>query len=184
MTKSSLSIVEALKKILLGFPEIVNSLQGKDADFLAKLDSWMKDAETTLKNNNISECSEIAGLRSKIIAPLFSGSPRQVAKKKQLQIAADVLYQLQNTILLVIKPFEAKIEEAKNLLLHLLSILKQSGAIKYTNQTDFQNFVNQIWDIFSNHEQLKASTVQILALVSKTDAIRIIAVEINLEEWR
>lgn len=184
MKTSSLTIVESLKSKLLTFPALVDSLQQKDSNFLSLLQDWMKEAETILKNYNIAQCSEIAGLRSKIIAPLFAESKRRSTKKNQLQIASEVLYELQNIILLVIKPHEIKVNEARDLLIHLLSILKQSGAVKYSNGTNFQSFINQIWAIFSNHEQLKPGMVKILTLVPQIDALRIIAEEINLEEWR
>ena len=69
-------------------------------------------------------------------------------------------------------------------MIHLLSILKQSGAIKYTEETNFQSFINQIWKLFSTHDQLKSSTVKILTLVSQIDALRIIADEIEITEWK
>lgn len=184
MQISSITIVESLKGKLLAFPALVNSLQNKDLNFLSSLEIWMKETENIMKNNNISQCSEIAGLRSKIIAPSFDVSQKRSAKKMQLHIASGLLYELQNIVLAVIKPHENKIDEARNLLIHLLSILKQSGAIKYTKEMNFQNFINQIWKLFSTHEQLKPSTVNVLALVSQVDAIRLIADEINLEEWK
>ena len=184
MQASSLSIIESLKSKLLTFPALVDSLKNKDYNFLALLESWMKETETILKNNNISECSHIAGLRSKIIAPIFDESRGRSTKKRQLHVAADLMYELQSTVLSVIKPYEQKINEVRDLLKHLLSVLKQSGAIKYTDETDFQDFINKIWKLFSTHEQLKPSTVKILTLISQVDALRIIAEEINLKEWR
>lgn len=183
MQVSALSIIEPLKRKLLEFPSLVNSLQNKDYDFLTLLDRWMKETETILKNNNIAQCSEIAGLRSKILTPIFTDSKKRSTRKMQLQIASEVLYDLQSTILSIIRPYEIKVNEARDLLIHLLSILKQSGAIKYGEGSNFQGFINQIWNLFSTHEQLKSSTVQILTLISQVDALRIISEEINLEEW-
>jgi len=94
------------------------------------------------------------------------------------------MYEIQSTILSVIKPYEQKVSEARDLLKHLLSVLKQSGAIKYTDETDFQDFINKIWKLFSTHEQLKSSTVSILTLISQVDALRIIADEIEIKEWK
>ena len=184
MQTSSLSFIESLKNKLLEFPALVDSLKNKDYNFLELLESWMKETETILKNNKISECAVIAGYRSKIIAPLFAESQKRSKKKRQLQMTSEVLFELQGTIISVIKPFEVKVDEARDLLIHLLSILKQSGAIKYTDNTDFQDFITNIWKLFSTHEQLKPSTVKILTLVSQMDALRIMAEEINLSEWR
>lgn len=184
MQTSSLTIVELLNAKLLEFPALVNSLKNKDYNFLELQEIWMKDTETILKNNRISECAVLAGFRSKIIAPLFAESQRRSAKKRQMQIASEVLFELQDTVISVIKPFEVKIREARDLLIHLLSILKQSGAIKYTDDSDFQSFILSIWKLLSTHEQLKPSTIKILTLVSQSDVLRIIAEETNLTEWR
>ena len=184
MQVSLLTIIELLKSKLLEFPGLVDSLKNKDYNFLESLETWMKETETILKNNRISECAVIAGYRSKIIAPLFAESHKQSTRKRQLQIASEVLFELQDTIVSVIEPYETKVNEARDLLIQLLSIVKQSGAIKYTDQTDFQEFIISIWQLCSTHEQLKPGTVKILTLISQIDALRIIAEEINLDEWR
>jgi hypothetical protein len=184
MQVSSLTIIELLKSKLMEFPGLVDSLKKKEYNFLELLETWMKETETILKNNRISECAVIAGYRSKIIIPLFAESQKRSTKKRQLQLASEVLFELQGTIVSVIKPYETKVNEARDLLIQILSIVKQSGAIKYTDQTDFQGFIISIWQLCSTHEQLKPGTVKILTLVSQIDALRIIAEEINLDEWR
>jgi len=84
----------------------------------------------------------------------------------------------------VIKPYETNVNEARDLLKQLLSIVKQSGGIKYSDQLDFQVFITSIWQLFSTHEQLKPGTLKILTLISQIDALRIIAEEIDLIEWK
>lgn len=184
MQFSKLTIIESLGSKLLIFPTLVDNLKNKDYNFLELLENWMRETEIILKNNNIAQCSKIAGLRSKIIAPLFDETGGRSAKKKQLHIAAESMYEIQNTILLVLEPYEKKVDEARDLLKHLLSVLQQSGAIKYTDEANFHDFINKIWKLFSTHEQLKSSTVRILTLVSQVDALRIIADEIELKEWK
>lgn len=184
MQVSSLSIIESLKSKLLEFPDLVDSLRKKDYDFLELLEKWMKEIETILKNNRISECAVIAGYRSKIIAPLFAETQKRSTTKRRLQLASEIMFELQDTVLSVIKPHEIKVNEAKDLLIHLLSIVKQSGALKYTDQTNFQEFIHSIWQLCSTHEQLKQGTVKILTLISQVDILRLIAEEINIVEWR
>lgn len=184
MKVSSLSIVESLKGKLLEFPVLVDSLKNKDYNFLELLEVWMKETEGILKQNRISECAVIAGYRSKIIAPSFAESQKRSVKKRQLQLASENMFELQNTIISVIKPYQIKVDEAWDLIIQILSVVKQSGAIKYTNQTVFQQFINNIWQLCFTHEQLKPFTVKILTIISQVDALRIIAEEINLDEWR
>ncbi len=184
MKTSSLVLTETVKEKLLRFSSIVNKLQSKAPDFIALLEDWIKEVETVFKNNNISESSELAGLRSKIIAPMFANTTRLAAKKKQWQVAAEVLYDLQRTVLEVLKPYEIKVEESRDILIQLLGVLKQTAAVKFKSGDNFQSFVNKIWDIFKTHEQLKPSTIKILSLISEADAQRIIAEEIELGNWQ
>lgn len=184
MQISSLTIIISLKSKLLEFPNLVDSLKNKDPDFIEFLEKWMKEVETILKNNGISECAVIAGYRSKLIAPLFDETQRRSKKKQQLQLASEIMFALQDTLLLVIKPHEIKVNEARDLLIQLLSIVKQSSTLKYTDQTDFQEFILRVWQICSTNEQLKQGTIKILTLISQIDALRILSEEINLAEWR
>jgi hypothetical protein len=184
MQASTLSIIESLKSKLLEYPALVDSLKNKDISFLPQLETWMLETETIFKKNNISRCSEIAGMRSRILAPVFSETQKRSKRKLQLQAASALMYDLQSTVLDVVSPLEAKANEARDLLVYLLNILKQSHALVFTDQTDFQSFINQVWQVFSTHEQLKATAIKILTLVPQNDALRIIAEEINLSEWR
>jgi hypothetical protein len=184
MQVSKLSIIESLTNKLFVFPDLVDSLKNKDFNFLELLEIWMKETEIILKNNNIPQCSKIAGLRSQIIVPIFEESRGRTTKKKQLLIAAQSMNEIQSTILSVIELYDQKVSEARDLIKHLLSVLKQSGAIKYADDTNFQDFVNLLWKILSTHEQLKSTTVSILTLISQTDTLRIIADEIEINEWK
>lgn len=184
MQTSILSIIEPLLLKLLDFPALVDSLKNKDHNFLELLEEWMKDTETILKNNNIAQCSKIAGFRSRIIAPKFGETHGRSTKKRQLNVAAESMFEIQETILLVIDPLQQRIDDARKLIKNLLSVLRQSGAIKYTDNMDFQYFINQIWTLCKNHDQLKPSVVSILAVISQVDALRIMAEEINLNEWK
>lgn len=182
MRTSSITIIESLKVKLLEFPILVDNLQNKDTSFLQNLQNWMREIELILKNNNISETSEIAGFRSKILAPLFSDDKSRSSKKRQISVASETLYEIQNTVLTVLKPYETKVNEARDIVLQLLIVLSQSESVKY-NGSDFQDFINKIWTLFSTHEQLKPSAAKILTLISQIDALRLIADEINLENF-
>jgi hypothetical protein len=184
MQVSSLTIIESLKSKLLEFPDLVDSLKNREFNFLELLETWMKETETILKNYKISECSVIAGYRSKIIAPLFAEPQRRSAKKQQWQLAAEQMFYLQETVITVIKPYETKVNEARELLVQLIGIVRQSGTIKYSDQSNFQEFIRSIWHLCATNDQLKPGAAKILTLVSQIDALRIIAEEIVLEQWR
>lgn len=183
MRVSSLSIIESLSPKLLDFPELVDSLKRKDFTFLDTLEQWLKETEMILKKHNLNACSTISAYRSRIIAPRFAESQPRSVKKKQLQVASELLFDVQQTIITVLQPHETKVNEAKDLLKQVLSVIRESGSIKYTENTVFQDFVTNIWHICSVNDQLKPFTVKICSLISQQDALRIIAAEIHLTEW-
>lgn len=184
MLVSSLTILDLLNNKLLEFPALVDSLKNKEVQYLSSLERWMKETEDILKKNRISECALIAGYRSKIIAPMFADGKLRSTRKNQWQQASALMFDLQESILTVMRPYEVKVSEARDLVLQLMSILKQSNALQYSDGVNFQDFVQRIWQLCYNHEQLKQYTVKIASLVSQNDIFRIIAEEINLTEWR
>lgn len=181
--QSILDIVYEIKVKLLEFPAIVTSLEKKDPQFITNLIIWIKNTEDILIKYNISEVSELAGFRSRILSPKFSDSRRISVKKAQVKIASELLYDIQHTVLKILKPYEIKIDECRELIRQLLSIVNQTEKITYDNTIEFQNFIETIWNVFINHNQLKPGTVKLKTLISKTDILRIIAEEIDLSEW-
>jgi hypothetical protein len=97
----------------LQFPKLVDKLKNKDSNFISLLEKWILEVEQVLKKNNIAKVSEIAGLRSKILAPSFSLVHRNTIKKIQLQVAAEVLYDIQNKVSTILLPFENKVNKAR-----------------------------------------------------------------------
>lgn len=185
MKKSLLNIVYQLNEQLLAYPQIVDLLEQKDYNFVPKFYSWMKETEEILKNNGLSEVSEIAGLRAKILATRYSEDQRNSAKKQQSKVSAEILYDTQALVLKIIKPYEARVEECRELISHLLNIVNQSEAIRYNSESDdFQQFLNQLWTLFTNHQQLKPGAVKLQSYLSQQDILRIMAEEINLQDWQ
>lgn len=184
MQVSAISIIEELKAKLLQFPALVDGLKNKDSDFLPKLETWMKETEAILKQYRITECATVAGYRSRILVPLYAERQQRPAKKQQLQLASEILFDLQQTLVAVLKPYELKVNEARDLMVYMLSVVHQSGAMKYTDTTVFQEFLSGIWQLSANHEQLKPLVSKILSLVSPVDALRIMAEEIRINEWK
>lgn len=183
MKISTVDLVKNLEKLLLQYPSLVNKLKNKDVDLIQQLEKWILEVENLLTKNNIAKVSELAGLRSKILAPNYSTGQRTSIKKLQFQVASEILYDIQKNVANTLLPYEVKVNEAKDIIIQLLMILSQSGTIKFVN-TNFQNFILQIWSIFSSTEQLKPSVGKILTLVSYSDALRIISEEINLELFK
>lgn len=184
MKKSVLHLIKVLQSQLLEFPELVNNLEGKEVSFLSKLFQWMKTIEDIMATHNISEVSEIAGLRSRIIAERFNECNGVSKKKMTLKVASEVLYDLQKTTLQVLKPYEIKTEESRELIRQLLLIVSEMNVIIYDDNQPFESFVNTIWQFIFANDQLKAGGIKLKTNLPINDIRLLIAEEINLEDFK
>jgi len=183
MKKSTLNLVTALKGKLLEFPVIVSSLEKKEVSFINQLLLWINKSEEIFTTYNISEVSELAGLRSKIIAAKYSDNKSNPIKKQQLKIAAESLYDIQHVVLKVLNPIETKVEECRELIRQLLLIVSQTQVIKYNQDLPFDSLINDIWQFIVSNEQLKAGAIKLKITLTLTDIHLIIAEELNLEDF-
>ncbi len=183
MKGSTLNLVTALNSKLMEFPGIVNSLESKEIFFIDKLLAWIKSTEELLLTYNISEVSELSGLRSKLITPKFSDQKNLPVKKTQLKIASEILYDLQHTVLNVLKPVELKVEECRELTRQLLHIVSQTGSIHYNHDLPFELLIDDLWQFIISNEQLKPGAVKLKTILIINDIYRLIAEEINPEDF-
>lgn len=183
MKKSTVTLVTALKAKLLEFPGIINSLEKKEIDFMNQLFLWISQTEEILATYNVSEVSELAGLRSKIIAPKYSDNRSVSIKKLQLKIAAESLFDIQHIVLKALNPLELKVEECRELIRQLLIIVSQTKVVKYNKDLPFESLINDVWQFIVSNEQLKAGAVKLKTSLITTDIQLIIADEINLQDF-
>lgn len=183
MRKSKLNLVTLLKSRLSEFPVIVNSLEKREVLFLEKLFFWIKNCEEIFSTNNISEVSELSGLRSKVIAVKFIEDKGTSLRKLQLRIASEILYDVQKTVLQVVKPLEMKIDECRELIIQLLLIASETGTIQYDSSKPFEKLINDVWQFIITSDQLKAGSIKLKTVLPITDIHILLAQEINLEDF-
>lgn len=181
--KSQFILVSQLKERLQEFPKIVSSLEKKDPFFIEKTLSWLKSAEDILSTYNISEVSEIAGLRSKILAGKLSDERGFNTKKNQIKIAANLLYDSQNCVINVLLPHEGKMNECRDITKQILAVAAQKKGLHYTTEIDFNDFVQKVWWYILADNDLKIGGVKLKSLLSEMDIIMLIADEIDLEDF-
>lgn len=181
--KSQFILVSQLKEKLQEFPKIVSFLEKKDPFFIEKIISWLKAVEEILSNNNISEVSEIAGFRSKIIAGKFSDERGFNTKKNQIKIAANLLYDAQNCVINVLLPHEGKMNECRDITKQILALTAQKKGIHYAKEVDFNDFVQKIWRYILSDTDLKIGGIKLKSMLSEMDIIMLIADEIDLEDF-
>ena len=179
MIKSYISTYEGLKKSVNKIPELVNLLKDKNKSFISDFEIWLIATEEFLKKNNFSECSEMAGLRSRIYMVNFEDSRRSNKKKKQMEIGAEMIYAAQNLVYTLIQPIEEKINEARELTEELVTIAYENKIIKIEPNQDYGNYIQSLWNHFKIHEQLSKYALRITRLIGNTDALRFFAEEIS-----
>ncbi len=138
--------------------------------------------EDLFSTYSICEAAEIAGIRSKILAPQFIDT-RIPVKKVQLKVASEVLYDLQHTCLAVLKPYEAKIADCRELVRQLLLIVSGTRAIQYNKEQPFEKLIADVWAFILSSEQLKPGAIKLRTMLSLPDIHQLIAEEIQLEDF-
>lgn len=182
MQKLYLDTVNDLKAQLLIVPEIVDKIQNKENGSIVFFLNWIRSTEEILKKFGYAECAVLAGLRGKLLTPEFIEDRRSSRKKDQFRVASEIVFDCQNTILRLIEPMSAKIDEARNIITQILLVLKPAGIIDYDPSLDFNNFIQGLWLMLKTNDQVGGGISKILALVGSSDAIRILADEIDLEK--
>jgi len=178
MKSSYIDTYEDLLKQSLVIPDLVTKSANKELSFLEDLNQWLLDTEGVMKKHNISKCSELAGLRSKIIAASYASESKISKKKRQLSVATSIIYEAQSAVLSVLEPMESRLEEARNAIRQLLGVAYQANMAN--RHLDFNQMIQRLWADFSAHEQLKGAIANILVLVNRSDALRLLAEEIDL----
>lgn len=179
MQKSIVHLVNELSRLLLAFSPLVSQFERKQPQALSALYLWLDDAEQLLSSYGLVASAELAGQRSKLTSPALSNEYRGQLRKQQLRVAVDILYPLQQCLQQVLLPYQQKLQQSTELIRHLLSVISQSGALSYNPATGFDSFVQQLWQLIGQHEQLKAGAVQLRSWLAQADIMLLLAQETN-----
>ncbi|HMO63599.1 MAG TPA: hypothetical protein PKC39_16045 [Ferruginibacter sp.] len=182
MLKPVLDTLDTLKGKLFMMPEIVDKLHQKENNSTDHLICWLRETEEILRKSGYAQCAEMAGLRSRILAAEFSEERRYSKKKEKIRIALEIIYDAQSVIIKLIAPMEDKVNEVRMIINQILLIFKPSGILEYDEKYDFNVFIQGIWHMFKANEQVGGGISKILTFVNQSDAIRILAEEIDLEK--
>lgn len=179
MIKSYINTYNGLKESINKVPDLVNLLKDKNKNFISDFESWLTKTEGFLKKNNFSECSEMAGLRSRLYLVNFEDIRSTNKKKKQMEIGAEMIYSAQNLVYNLIQPVEDKINEAKELVEELVTIAYNNNVININPHEDYTNYIQSLWNHFKTHDQLSKYALRISSLIGNTDALRFFAEEVS-----
>jgi hypothetical protein len=183
MKKSQFILVSQLKEKLQEFPGIVSSLEKKDPHFIDKIMMWLKASENILSTYNISEVSEIAGFRSKIIAAKITDGRGVNIKKNQIKAASGILYDIQNTVLSVLISYEKKINECREIVKQLLVLTAQTHTQTYNQSLPFEDFLKKVWLYILSENDLRMGAIKLKSVLSEMDILMLMGDEIDLSDF-
>jgi len=109
-------------------------------------------------------------------------------RRAQQKLAAELMFDLQNALQEAVAPYRAKLEQARELIAQLLSVLAQSSSenghsLQYKQGENINGFVERIWFVVSSHQQLKATAVQLKGILPESDIKLLLAREIDLSQF-
>lgn len=176
MFRSIFQLTRQLSDMLLQLPAVVRQFERKSPQAMTRLMEWIDRAEDLLSTHRLTEAADLAGLKARILAPVFDDDKRGTLRRRQQTIAVGLVHELQDALQQALRPRAAKMEQARDMARQLLQILAQSGAIKYDPSVGFEEMVDRIWSLCTQHDQLKPLAAQLKILLS-TDDIRLLLAE-------
>jgi hypothetical protein len=179
MFKSTFQLTRQLSDILLQLPTIVRHFEQKSPHAMAQLMDWIDRAENSLSTHQLVEAAEVAGLKARILAPMFDDDRRGSLRRRQQAAAIGILHALQDAVQQALRPRAAKVEQARDMARQLLQIVAQSGAIKYDPSLAFEDMVDRIWLFCTQNDQLRPLTVQMKALLPTSDIRLLLGEELD-----
>ena len=182
MTKSKVQFYITAQALLLRYPQIVDAYQQKNHRYLVLLQAWMVDAEKALQEAGFAQCAQLAGYRSKLTIPVINGQ-RASRRRQQAQVAAEILYDVQQVLLDVFQPIEQRLNTCRDIFNQLLIAIQQTADLHYDKREGYQQLIDRLWELIRQHEQLKPNLARILMLISQADAKWLLADTLRLDEW-
>ncbi len=176
MLRSTLQLTRQLSDALLEIPSIVRQFERKSPQVMAHLMAWIGRAEDLLSTHRLVEAAEVSGLKARIIAPVFDDDKRGTLRRRQQTVAISLLHELQDALQRALQPRALKVEQGRSMARQLLQVVAQSGAVKYDPSSAFEDMIDRIWLLCTQHEQLKPLAAQLKTLLS-TDDIRLLLAE-------
>ncbi|MGE4513889.1 MAG: hypothetical protein AB7E26_08785, partial [Chryseobacterium sp.] len=104
-------------------------------------------------------------------------------KKNQVKAASGILYDIQNTVLTVLIPYEKKINECREIVKQLLVLTAQTHTQIYDQSMPFEDFIRKIWLYILSDNDLKMGAVRLKSSLSEMDILMLMGDEIELNDF-
>lgn len=179
MFRSTLQLTRQLSDALLQYPALVRLFERKSPQALPQLLAWIDASEQTLSGHRLVAAADVAGFKSRVLAPMFDDEKRGTLRRRQLAAAALLLHDLQHSVQLALQPHAAKVEQARAIARQLLQIVAQSGAVAWDPAASYEDMIDRIWLLCTGHDQLKPLAAQLKMLLPTSDIRLLLAEEID-----
>ncbi len=179
MLKSTLLIVQRVSQRLLQMPDLVRAFQRKSPTAVSDLLRWIDDTEAALSGHGMVAAAELAGFKARILTPAFEDQHRGSRRRRQFVAALALLHDLQRATQDALQPMAHKVDQARDLVRHLLQIVAQSGAVQHDPAQNPSVLLEQIWSLATTHEQLRPIVAQMRSLLPADDIRMLLAEEFD-----
>lgn len=179
MFRSTLQLTRQLSDALLQYPALVRLFERKSPQALPQLLAWIDASEQTLSGHRLVAAADVAGFKSRVLAPMFDDEKRGTLRRRQLAAAALLLHELQQSVQVALQPHAAKVEQARTIARQLLQIVAQSGAVSWDPTVSYEDMIDRIWLLCTGHDQLKPLAAQLKMLLPTSDIRLLLAEEID-----
>ncbi|NQY52218.1 MAG: hypothetical protein HRT42_01485 [Campylobacteraceae bacterium] len=179
MKKSYLQIEKELLDQSLKFPNLVSQAFKKNSQFVNNFMDWLRLTENIMQKYKIPQCSQLAGLRSKILIP--ADKKLKLSKRRyNFQIAVSILNDSQEILTIVLSPISKKLDDSRDIIRQLLNVAYQHKIVD--KNLEFNEILQTLLFEFSKHENLKTALGQIYALISQADTLCLLAEEVEFDK--
>ena len=174
-TSSNIDKRNSLHSLLVRVPDIVDLFSKRDVSASAQWLSWLQEAETTLKEYNYSECSQLAGLRSTIMSSQLSQDSAKSRRKCVDEACVATINPAQRIVSAIHSSLDSKLEAVYTLFRQILVPMRINNMIVLDGVVDMTDYINTLLRQLSLNEQLSANINGAIASIGKTDSLRVIA---------
>ncbi len=173
---------EQLIGLLLELPALTTALVGKQPGSVQRLVDLLQRSEQLLIDNRMRQAADLAASRAALVAVRLDDSGGRM-RSKERRCALERIGPIGSAISEALAPVEQRIESARLPARQLLQLVAASGAVELNGDRDLTEFVERIWRLASEHDQLKSLAMQIRIALDRQDIPLLLAEEIDLADF-
>ena len=131
----------------------------------------------------MAQTAELAAIKAAISAFRLNPERRGSARQKERQLFLERIGAMQQAVNDARQPLQQRVDSARPLARQLLQLVAAGGVLKAGFSPDLMALVEQIWSLATSHDQLKPIAMQIRVALPRSDALLILADEIDLADF-